>query len=181
MLLSPFYCGNFKKIFRAHPELWGRTTILGQKLPQPGIILENHWFKFHVPFCPFYCAKLKYNFHMSLAPFQVFRVDPEFWGDTLSLGPKWPIYPNQVFFWKTIKFNLPFSPLFILLNYKKFLQSGSRVMKSNHFRAQNDPFTQNEFFFGKTITLIFMFLLALCHYVKFLKKKQECIDWTGEL
>ena len=33
-------------------------------------------------------------------------------------------------------------------------------MKSNHFRAQNSPFAQNDTFSGKTITLIFMYLLA---------------------
>ena len=52
-------------------------------------------------------------------------------------------------------------------------------MKSNHFRAQNDPFIQNEFFFGKTITLIFMYLLALCHYVKFQKKTKKKQELTG--
>ena len=33
-------------------------------------------------------------------------------------------------------------------------------MKSNHFRVQNGLFSQNDIVFGKTIQLIFMYLLA---------------------
>ena len=43
----------------------------GSKLPhvpQPDNILEKP-LKFHVPYGPFYCAKLKYNFHVPLDTF----------------------------------------------------------------------------------------------------------------
>ena len=33
-------------------------------------------------------------------------------------------------------------------------------MKSHHFRAKNDPFAQSDISLGKTINIIFMYLLA---------------------
>ena len=39
-------------------------------------------------------------------------------------------------------------------------QSGSRDMKSHHFQVQYGLFAQDNIFFGKSINLIFMYLLA---------------------
>ena len=43
---------------------------------------------------------------------------------------------------------------------KKKSESRSRVTKSHHFWVQNGPIAQNDIYFGKTINLIFMYLLA---------------------
>ena len=65
-----------------------------------------------------------------LAPFNVqnfkkiFRVDPKLWERNVILGPKWPIYPNQVFFSKNyqFKFHVPFGTFHSAKLKKKSLE-----------------------------------------------------------
>ena len=94
---------------------------------------------------------------------------------TVILDPKWLIYPDHIiFFWKTINSNfiyMPFGP-FYCTKLKKNNLCGSRVMKSHHFQAQNNPFAQNNFFFRKTINEIFMYLLLL---TTFTRTKMTCL------
>ena len=87
-----------------------------------------------------------------LAPFilqnfqKILRSNPELWDVPFS-GPKWPICPEQFFFWN--------EPLLLLsstywpFHYAKFLKnssSGSRVTRMHNFWAQNGPFAQMRIF-----------------------------------
>ena len=107
MSLGPIHCAKFQKIFRAYLQLGGSILILARKrsiYPNQVLIWKKHNSNFDVPFGSFYCGKLKYNLHVLLGPFQcanfkkIFRVDTELIRQTIIMSPKWPIYPNQIFF-----------------------------------------------------------------------------------
>ena len=85
-LLALFIAQNFKKASECIQSFEGGTIILGPKWPinpNPVLFWKNHQSTFHVPFGPFYCAKLKYDFHVPLGPLQcakfkkIFRLDSE--------------------------------------------------------------------------------------------------------
>ena len=66
----------------------------------------------------------------------------------------------NIFLEKLINFHVPIGPF----HYARFLknpQSQSRVMRMCHFRTQNGPFVLNKFFLVQTITIAFIYLLAL--------------------
>ena len=52
---------------------------------------KNHCYYFHLPICPFHCAKFK-KFLQRIQNYE----------DAPFLGPKWSICPKQNFFWKVI-------------------------------------------------------------------------------
>ena len=104
---------------------------------------------FHVPFGPFYCAKLK----------KFFRVDPDLWSHTISRF-KMTNLPKWYFFGKTINviFMYLLAPLF-MQNFKKLLEWIQRY-DDVPFSGQNGPFALNEIFFWKSITISSMYLLV---------------------
>ena len=47
---------------------------------------------------------------------------------------------------------------FIVQNYKKILKSRSRVLRTQHFWAHNNPFTLNKIFCAKITNINFIYL-----------------------
>ena len=72
-------------------ELWGRNIILGPKwtiYPNKVLFSEKHQFKFHVPFGPFYSAKLQKKFLEWIQSY-----------DNMPFsGKNGPLAPNDFFF-----------------------------------------------------------------------------------
>ena len=91
----------------------------------------NHYYYFHLPTGPFYCAKFK----------KILTVGPELWGCTI-FGPKIVHLPQFFFFfWKIINIILIYLlALFIGQNLQKNSSSRSRVTRMHNFWAQNDLF-----------------------------------------
>ena len=88
-LLAPFILQNFKKILRANPELED-VPFSEPKWPirqEQTFFGANHYYYFHLPLGPFYCAKFK----------QILTSDPEFWGCAI-FGPKMVHLPPKFFF-----------------------------------------------------------------------------------
>ena len=61
-----------------------------------------------------------------------------------------------------------FAP-FIVQNYKKNFKSRSRVLRTQHFLAQKNPFTLNKIFFCKNRSYKFLMTLGSFHCAKFKK------------
>ena len=80
-LLVPFILQNFKRIFRAGPELSG-CDIFGHKMGHLSwtIFFTNLYYYFHLSVGLFHCAKFT----------KIRTADP-------FLGPKWSICPKQYF------------------------------------------------------------------------------------
>ena len=57
-------------------------------------------------------------------------------------------------------FNVPLHPFHCAKNYKKIFKSRSRVLRKQHFRANNNPFTLSKIFFAKTTNINFLCLLT---------------------
>ena len=92
--LAPFILQNFKKSFRAGPELWG-CAIFRPKMA------HLSWTKF------FLVQTIIITFIYLLALFIVQNLKKFFqriqsYEDAQFLGPKWPISPNKNFFRKPV-------------------------------------------------------------------------------
>ena len=63
----------------------------------------------------------------------------------MILSPKWPVYPNQVFFWKNHQINIhvPFDPFYSAKLQKKIL----RVDTQLSYQKEEKKLAQN--FIGK--------------------------------
>ena len=105
-------------------------------------------------------------------------------------GPKWPICPNnffwykplvllssylsyyfhQIFSWKhLINFHLPISP-FHSAKFKNISYSESRVMRMHHFWVQNGLFAPKKNFFGKKLLISFSSSYWPLSFCKILKR-----------
>ena len=112
-LLAPFNLQKFKRILWADPELSGCAIFSHEMAHLSWAIFfgTNHYYYFHVPVDPFYCAKYTTN---SFGWSKVVRM-PHFW--TLN-GP----FSQNNFFWKII--NIIFIQVlasFIVQSFKKIL------------------------------------------------------------
>ena len=109
-----------------------RRAIFGSKMAHLlwTIFFMNHCYYFHLPICPFHCAK-----------FKKFLERIQNYEDAPFLGPKWSICPKQNFFCKIINHShLPINPL-------------SRVMRMHNFWTKNGLFGlfQMRIFFRKRV------------------------------
>ena len=163
-LLAPFILQNFKKILRAHPELWD-VPFSGTKWPirpEQNFFGTNHYCYFHLPIGPFHCAKFE----------KILTADPELWGCAI-FGPIWSTCPN--FFWKIINIILIYllAP-FIVQNFLKSSSSGYRVMRMHNFWVQNGPFPQMTIFSENLLINLVSFIHAYLHAKN---KSQILIYW----
>ena len=72
----------------------------------------KHYYYFHLPIGPFQCANLK----------KILAADPQLWEFPIFFGPKWFIFPKQIFFWKIINIILIYLlASFIVQNLKQIL------------------------------------------------------------
>ena len=106
-LFAPFILQNIKRILWADPELSG-CAIFSHKMAHLSwkfFFGANHYYYFHLPVGPFYCAKFTTNSYgwFKVVGMPIFRpkkilpVDPELWrcaifGHTMAHLPKWDFF-----------------------------------------------------------------------------------------
>ena len=109
-------------------------------------------------------------------------MDPQLWECNVILGPKWPIYPNQVFFSKNyqFKFRVPFGTFHSAKLKKKILRVDQELWNQTIFGPKMAQLPKMISFSEKTIKLIFMYLMApfIC---KISKKFLEWIQSYDEV
>ena len=156
------FCKIFKK-FLGLIQSYEDVPFLGPKWSichEQNFFVTNHYYYFHLPIGPFYCAKFK----------KILTADPELWG-YLIFGPKMVHLP-QIFWGKIINI-IPIYLLapFIVQNLKKNSSSRPRVMRMRYFWAQNGPFPQMRIFSENML----MSLLSLIHAYLHTKNQSQIL------
>ena len=151
-LLAPFILQSFKTILRADPELSG-CAIFGTKWPscpeqifwyKPLLLLSSTCW-------PFSLCKIYKKF---LQPIQSCEDAP---------GPKQSICHKQFFLENyQYDFHLTISPSHCA-KFQKNPSSRSRVMRMNHFWAQNGPFAETRIFSENLLMNLVPFIHAYLH------------------
>ena len=107
---------------------------------------------------------------------KVLRADPELW-DVPFLGPKWPICPENFFWYKPLLLlSSTYWPFSLCKILKKFLEP-IQSCEMCHFWDQNGPFVL-KIFFGTNHYCYFHLPIGLFHCAK-LKKKSY--SWSRDM
>ena len=107
------------------------------KLPQMNFFIKKKLIKFSCTYQPLSFCKILKKFLESIQSYEGMPF----------LSPKWPTCPEKNFFLaQTIIITFIYLlALFIVQNFKKFLQRIHRVMRMRHFWAQNGTFAPPPF------------------------------------
>ena len=126
-----------------------RRTIFGSKMAHLlwtiFFFSKNHCYYFHVPICPFHCAKFK-KFLQRIQNYE----------DAPFLGPKWSICPKQNFFCKIINIILIYllTPYPELWGYTIF---GPKMAYLAYFKWE---------FFSENVFMSLVSFIHVCLYPK---------------
>ena len=105
---------------------------------------------------------------------KVLRADPELW-DVPFLGPKWPICPENFFWYKPLLLlSSTYWPFSLCKILKKFLEP-IQSCEMCHFWDQNGPFVL-KIFFGTNHYCYFHLPIGLFHCAKLKKKILQLIQ-----